>query len=107
MIDRFSIAELKNQASQLLSIENSLLGKAEKNRRRTMRRQRERILAHLSKSEDKDELVVDTTEAGSKQNDKNVNMNFDTDNLDLLSLHKLNPKIHSGKGFFWQSFITS
>jgi len=83
-----------------LSIENSLQGKAEKNRRRTMRRQRERILDHLSKLEGKDEQV-DNTETGLKQNDKNV------DNLDLLSLHKLNPKIHSGKGFFWQSFITS
>ena len=106
MIDRFSIVELKNQASQLLSIENSLQGKAEKNRRRTMRRQRERILDHLSKLEGKDEQV-DNTETGLKQNDKTVDMNFDTDNLDLLSLHKLNPKIHSGKGFFWQSFITS
>ena len=103
---------LRRQRNQLLELEERLIGKQEKNRRRTLRRQRERVTKSLEKLEvegsqkDQSTSFIDIREYSdtSKAIGDGVDevTQDDANNPMLPHMLSVNPKIHMGKGFFWQ-----
>ena len=82
-----------------MELEEGLTGKQEKNRRRTLRKQREKIRRVL---QNLIYMQPDVTIDGSSEMDScgGVTTSFSEDkSSELLK----NPKAHVGKGFFWQS----
>ena len=125
MLERFDIESLQRQMSGLLQLEDSMEGKKDKFRRRTLRRQREKITSHISAlslqgNSGATSTCLDTPPMNIIQNsdncpDQNIkrleNEKYYDDNnpvnkgtTSTTPLLLENPKNHlGGKGFFWQS----
>ena len=108
VLDQFDSEMLECQRGRLLALEESLVGKQEKNRRRTLRRQRERVTKAIQNLEAKasspDHLLFsidigsDSSMFSSKSDEEWNEMS-----ISQTKMFSMNPKIHVGKGFFWQS----
>ena len=90
VLDRFSSDDLRTQAAELARLENALEGKTQKNRRKTLRKQRERIA----------ELLAQRLSTSINLNEVNecCKGDCDGDDVSLCTMKLVNPQLRGG---FW------